>query len=95
MRQRKRLTLVRARILEQDDPAFLQVESRLLCYKQVRTLNNVLKVRFAFCVGQRSNVGYVDSLRAPTTRHEQVRFEPEMGPISEICAIQNNLTGCC
>ena len=86
-------TLVGTRIGEENDALSLELNSCLLGDEQIGALDNVLEVRFAFCVRQRSNVGYVDSLRAPTTRHEQVRLEPEMCPISEICAIQNNLAG--
>ena len=90
----KGLALVCAGILEQDDLAFLQIESRLLCEEQVCTLDNVLKVGFSLCIAQRSNVGYIDGLGASTTRHKQVCLEPQMCPISEIRAIKNDFTSC-
>jgi hypothetical protein len=40
------------------------VQSGLLSEEQIRTLDDVLEVRFAFCIRQTSNIGDIDSFRA-------------------------------
>lgn len=59
-----RRTFVGARVLEDDNAAFLEEETRLLSQKEVRALYDILEVRFALVVDQRRHVGDVDRLRA-------------------------------
>ena len=54
-------TLVRARVLEEDDLALLEDETGLLREEEVRALDNVLEVGLALSVGQRRDVRDVDS----------------------------------
>ena len=50
------LTLVGTRVLEEDNLALLEVQTRLLSEEQVRSLNNVLEVRLALGVHEGSNI---------------------------------------
>ena len=50
------LTLVGARVLEEDNLALLEVQTRLLSEEQVRSLNNVLEVRLSLGVDKGSNI---------------------------------------
>ena len=50
------LTLVGTRVLEEDNLALLEVQTRLLSEEQVRSLNNVLEVRLALRIHKGSNI---------------------------------------
>jgi hypothetical protein len=90
-RQRK-LTLVSTRILEQHDLPLLKEQPGLLREEQIRSLDNIPKVRLALRVNERRNVGDVDSFRASTTRHKEISLEPQVRAIPEIGTVDNNFT---
>ena len=60
-RGRGNATLVGARILEEDDFAFLEIETRLLSQEEVGALNDIFEVRFAIAVDESRHVGDVNS----------------------------------
>lgn len=69
MRETKREhTFVSARILEQDNLALLEEETRLLREEQIGALNNILEVGFALSIDQGSHIGDIDSLRSTNNR---------------------------
>ena len=86
------LTLVRAGILEEDDLALLESQTRLLCEEQVGALDDILEVRLALRVDERRDVGDVNGLGASTARDEEIGFEPEMSGVPEVGAVDDNLS---
>ena len=58
------LTLIGTRVFEQNDLAFLEMQTSLLSQEQIGTLDNEFKVRFAIGVDKRSHVRDIDSLRS-------------------------------
>ena len=58
------LTLVGTGVFEQNDLASLEMQTSLLGQEQIRTLNNVLKVRFAIGIDKRSHVRNIDGFRS-------------------------------
>jgi hypothetical protein len=57
-------TLVGTRVFEQNDLAFLEMQTSLLGQEQISTLNNVFKVRFAIGVDKRSHIRNIDGFRS-------------------------------
>jgi hypothetical protein len=62
--------------------------------EQVGTLDDVLEVRFALGINQTSNIRDVDGFGASATRYKKVCLKPQMGPVPEICAVEDDFAGC-
>lgn len=86
------LTLVGTRVLEQDNLALLKEQTRLLREEQVRSLDNILEVRLAVRVDESSDVRDVDSLRTASAGNEDVRLEAQVGAVTEVGSINDDLT---
>lgn len=64
------LTLVGTGVFEQNDLAFLEMQTSLLGQEQISTLNNVFKVRFAIGVDKCSHVRNIDGFRSKKNKQK-------------------------